>query len=297
LKEHPKVFYVGFGDTDEFAHGGKYDLYLDAAHWTDLYIRRIVETCEADPFYKGKTTYILTCDHGRGNGSGFRGHSASIRGANQTWFIAFGKGIPVMGETTNNGVFYTKQFAATIADILGVNFTPGNGVKCEPFDPNFSKGPEAPVAKGTFAAVEAKPKGKGLRYTYSEGEFWSCKDVMAAPVKKSGITPEFGTEAVKMREDHFGLTFKGLMKIEKEGMYQLSMSCDDGAILWLDGQLLWNVDRNGGGFREEWFNLGAGYHRLEVQYWENYGGEDMYIGLIGPGIEVENLPASMLYYE
>ena len=36
LKEaHPKVFYVGFGDTDEFSHAGEYDAYLDAAHWTD----------------------------------------------------------------------------------------------------------------------------------------------------------------------------------------------------------------------------------------------------------------------
>ena len=297
LKEHPKVFYVGFGDTDEYAHSGEYDNYLDAANWVDLYIRRIVEACEADPFYKGKTTYILTCDHGRGYGPAFRSHSASVRGANQTWFIAFGNGVPVKGETSDNGIFYTKQFAATIADILGVDFTPSNGIKCEPFDPAFSKGPEAPVAKGTFAAVEAKPKGQGLRYTYSEGDFKSCKDAVEAPVKKSGITPQFGTEAVKMTEDHFGIVFKGLMKIETEGMYQISLSCDDGAILWLDGELLWNVDRNGGGFREGWYNLGAGYHRLEVQYWENYGGEDMYIGLVGHGIDVENLPASMLYFE
>ena len=296
-KEHPKVFYVGFGDTDEYAHSGEYDNYLDAAHWTDMYIRRIVETCEADPFYKGKTTYILTCDHGRGYGPAFRSHSASVRGANQTWFIAFGAGMPVMGETHDNGVFYTKQFAATIASILGVDFTPGNGVQCEPFDPTYYKEPEKPGAEDSFAAVSAKPRGQGLRYTYSEGDFWSCKDVLAAPVKKSGITPVLGTEAVKQREDHFGIVFKGLVKIEKTGLYALSMSCDDGAIFWLDGKLLWDVDRDGGGFREGWYQLAEGYHRLEVQYWENYGGEDMEIGIAGPGLEEVNIPAGMLYYE
>ncbi len=295
--EHPKVFYVGFGDTDEYAHGGHYDHYLNAIHWTDLYIRRIVEFCEADPFYKGKTTYILTCDHGRGYGAAFRSHSASVRGANQTWFIAFGKSVPALGETTNNGVFYTKQFAATIADILGVDFTPGNGEKCAPFDPTYYKEAAKPDASATFAAVKATPKGQGLRYTYNEGDFKSCKDVLAAPVKKSGITPVFGTEAIKQREDHFGIVFKGLMKIEKSGLYALSMACDDGAKLWLDGQLLWDVDRDGGGFREGWFNLEAGYHRLEVQYWENYGGEDMYIGIDGEGLAYENLPPSMLFYE
>ena len=295
--EHPKVFYVGFGDTDEFAHSGEYDHYLEAIHWTDLYIRRIVETCEADPFYKGKTAYILTCDHGRGYGAAFRSHSASVRGANQTWFIAFGNGVPALGETADNGVFYTKQFAATIADILGVDFTPGNGEKCEPFDPSYYKEAEKPGASAAFAAVKASPKGHGLRYTYREGDFWSCKDVLAAPVKKSGITPVFGTEDVKQREDHFGIVFKGLMKIEKTGLYALSMACDDGAKFWIDGQLFWDVDRDGGGFRESWIQLEAGYHRLEVQYWENYGGEDMQIGIEGEGIGYDNLPSSMLYYE
>ena len=297
MKDHPKVFYVGFGDTDEYAHGGRYDLYLDAAHWTDLYIRRIVEYCESDPFYKGKTTYILTCDHGRGHGAAFRSHGESVRGSEQTWFIAFGKGIPVKGETSENGVFYTKQFAATIASILGVDFTPGNGVQCEPFDPEFHKDLDEEVAPIAFAAVTAKPKGQGLRYAYNEGDFKSVQDVLSAPVKKSGITPQLGTEAVKQCEDHFGIVFKGLVKIEKEGKYLMSIVSDDGCKVFLDGQLLWDIDHDGGGFKDTWVNLEAGYHRLEVQYWENYGGEDMQIGLSGAGIEVDNLPAGMLYYE
>ena len=298
LKEsHPKVFYVGFGDTDEYAHSGRYDFYLDAANWTDLYIRRIVEFCESDPFYKGKTTYILTCDHGRGRGAGFRSHGESVRGSNETWFMAFGKGVPVLGETSDNGPFYTRQFAATIADVLGIDFTPGNGEKSLPFDPSFYEEPESPKTAGVFSAVKASPKGKGLRYTYNEGDFMSVAQVMAAPVKKSGITPVFGTEAVKQREDHFGLTFKGLMKIEQEGTYLMSIVTDDGCKLWLDGQLLWDLDRDGGGFKDTWVKLDTGYHRLEVQYFENYGGDEIEIGLEGPGVSVSNLPASMLYYE
>ena len=294
--DHPKVFYVGFGDTDEYAHGGEYDHYLDAIHWTDLYIRRIVEFCESDPFYKGKTAYILTCDHGRGYGSAFRSHSASVRGANQTWFIAFGNGVPVQGETADNGVFYTKQFAATIADILGVDFTPGNGVKCKPFDPALQNPEDIPVAI-PLSAVKATPKGKGLRYAYNEGNFKSCQEVLAAPVKKSGITPVFGTDAVKQREDHFGIVFKGLIKIDQEGEYVLSVCTDDGSKAWLDGTLLWDMDRDGGGFTDILLKLDAGYHRIEVQYFENYGGDEVTLGLDGPGISVENLPASMLFYE
>ena len=296
-KEHPKVFYVGFGDTDEYAHGGEYDHYLDAAHWTDLYIQRIVEFCESDPFYKGKTTYLLLCDHGRGKGAAFKGHSESTRGSEQTWFMAFGKGVPVLGETSDNGTFYNKQLAATIADILGVDFTPGNGEKCEPFDPEFGNGIEPPVASASFAAVNAKPKGQGLRYTYGEGDFKSAKDVLAAPVKKSGIASVLGTEAVKQREDHFGIIYKGLVKVDADGFYQLSIVSDDGAKVFWDGELIFDLDRDGGGFDDVWVNLAAGYHRLEVQYFENYGGDDVEVGISGPGIEVANFPASMLYHE
>ena len=296
-KEHPKVFYVGFGDTDEYAHSREYDHYMDAIHWTDLFIRRIVEFCESDPYYKGKTSYILTTDHGRGYGEAFNSHSASVRGADQTWFIAFGKDIPALGETSDNGIFYTKQFAATIASILGVDFTPGNGVRCEPIDPHFYKEPEKPTALDSFEAVKAAPKGKGLRYIYHEDDkIMSVPEMLAAPVKARGIAPVFSTDC-KKREDHFGFEFSGLMKIEKEGLYLLSFACDDGAKLFLDGKLLWDVDRDGGGYRQGWYRLGAGYHRLQVQYWENYGGEDLEIGLEGEGLNYANLPAAMLYYE
>ena len=94
-----------------------------------------------------------------------------------------------------------------------------------------------------------------------------------------------------------GIVFKGLVKIEKDGLYMVSLCSDDGSKLWLDGQQFIDIDQNGGGYREVWLQLAAGYHRMEVQFWENYGGDDVMVGLVGPGIEVENLPADMLFYE
>lgn len=293
---HPKVLYVGFGDTDEFAHAGTYDRYLEGAHWTDRFIRYIVETCEADPFYKGKTTYILTCDHGRGRGAGFTSHGASVRGSEQTWFIAFGAGVPVLGETHDNGTFYTKQFAATIADILGVDFTPGNGEKCAPIDPTYYKKEDQPATAATFEAVDAKPLGQGLRYTYTEGDHLSVVPFLSAPVKAKGIAPTLTTD-VKRREDHFGLVFKGLVKIPVDGAYQIALATDDGSKFFWNGQLLWDLDRDGGGTADGWYNLKAGYHRIELQYFENYGDDMIELALKGPGIDVDNLPAEMYFYE
>ncbi|MDD3996027.1 MAG: hypothetical protein PHC42_04975, partial [Bacilli bacterium] len=122
---------------------GKYDLYLQSAQATDGYIRNIVETCEADPFYKGKTTYMIITDHGRGRtASSWTSHGRGCPGSNETWFMMFGKDVPVLGETSKNGPFYNKQLAGTIAEVLDVDFTPDNGVKSEPFDPIHYEAPE-----------------------------------------------------------------------------------------------------------------------------------------------------------
>ena len=294
--DHPKLLFVSFGETDESGHAGDYDRYLHIVTYTDSFIRDIIETCESDPFYKGKTTYLLTTDHGRGRGEKFVSHGADVRGANETWVMALGRGIPALGETSQNGPFYTKQMAATIADLLGVDFTPGNGVKCEPFDPTYYKAPETPVAEAVFEAIKATPKGHGIRYTYHEGPFMSVEEALASPVKASGTIPFFSTDA-KLTEDHFGFNFNTLMKIEKAGLYQLSLASDDGSKLILDGKLLFDLNRDGGGYAEAWINLEAGFHRLEIPYFENYGGENLEVGLIGQGIEVEQLPASMLWYD
>lgn len=132
LNDHPKVMWISFGDCDEWAHARKYDLYLDGAKGTDAFIRDIYEACEADKFYKGKTTYLITCDHGRGFGNEWSSHGSSTKGSDATWLMLLGKGINPEGETSECGPFYTKQVAATIANILGIDFMPDNGIRLQP---------------------------------------------------------------------------------------------------------------------------------------------------------------------
>ena len=132
--DHPKVMWISFGDCDEWAHARKYDLYLDGANYTDAFIRDIYEACEADKFYRGKTVYLITCDHGRGFGDEWSGHGRSTKGSEATWLVLLGKGIEPKGETRECGPFYTKQVAATIASILGIDFTPDDGAKLLPIE-------------------------------------------------------------------------------------------------------------------------------------------------------------------
>ena len=148
-----------------------------------------------------------------------------------------------------------------------------------------------------FPAVkDAKPAGQGLRYSYREGNHMSVDGFLSAPEKTAGITPVI-TAALKEREDHFGIFFTGLVKVERDGLYRLSLRSDDGSRLILDGKPLLDLDRDGGGREEVWLTLDAGFHRLELGFWDNFAEESVEVGLKGPGISVANLPAGMLYYE
>ena len=53
----------------------------------------------------------------------------------------------------------------------------------------------------------------------------------------------------------------------------------------------------GGGYQEVWLTMEAGFHRLEIDFWDNFAEEYIEVGLKGPGISAYNLPASLLFHE
>lgn len=66
-KNKPRVLYIAYGETDEWAHAGQYRFYLDAAKQVDAWIKKIWEFVQTDPQYKNKTALLITVDHGRGD--------------------------------------------------------------------------------------------------------------------------------------------------------------------------------------------------------------------------------------
>ena len=67
-KSQPRVLFVGYGETDNWAHAGRYDLVLHSAHAFDQFVEELWNTLQALPAYKDQTTFIITTDHGRGGG-------------------------------------------------------------------------------------------------------------------------------------------------------------------------------------------------------------------------------------
>jgi bisphosphoglycerate-independent phosphoglycerate mutase (AlkP superfamily) len=124
LKLHqPRVFFVGFLETDHWQHEGRYDRNLDAAHMVDEYTRRLWEYVQSQPKYRDKTTFILTTDHGRGDApENWKHHGEKIDGADDIWMAILGPDTPPLGERTNCDPITQSQVAATVATLLGEDF-------------------------------------------------------------------------------------------------------------------------------------------------------------------------------
>lgn len=121
-RKRPRVLYVMFEETDEWAHGRRYDLYLDAAFRGDGFIRRLWETAQSLPEHKGRTALIVTTDHGRGaTGSDWPSHGSKVPGADTIWIAALGPGVAPLGVRKNVSVTQ-GQIAATIAGLLGQEY-------------------------------------------------------------------------------------------------------------------------------------------------------------------------------
>ncbi len=122
-RDTPWVLYIGLGDTDEHAHGGRYDQYLRAAHSADANLQRLWEELQSHPHYRGNTTMIVTTDHGRGDPPhGWRDHGQKTPGSEAIWIGVLGPDTPALGERINTAPITQSQVAATIAALLGENF-------------------------------------------------------------------------------------------------------------------------------------------------------------------------------
>lgn len=126
-RHHPSVVFLGFGETDEFAHAARYDLYLQQAGNIDRMIADLWYAVQTDPFYKDSTTFLITTDHGRGyKPDKWTTHGFWAKGSGDIWLAMLGPGILPEGEITTRGQVYQKQLAATMALLLGDPSAPGH---------------------------------------------------------------------------------------------------------------------------------------------------------------------------
>lgn len=120
-KNHPKLVFVSYGETDDFAHAGFFDFYTKSIRNTDALIEDLWNYVQNDPFYKDNTYFVITTDHGRGTGlekeSKWTDHGTEVKGADETWMAILGPNVKATGEGKEEQ-WYTNQIAPTVLQML-----------------------------------------------------------------------------------------------------------------------------------------------------------------------------------
>jgi hypothetical protein len=118
----PRALYLMLGETDDWAHDGRYDRVLQTLALTDAWFKELWTWLQSQDDYRDKTTILITTDHGRGNTPKDWGtHGEKIEGAQYTWLAAIGPDFKPRGEWRDTPTVYTNQVAATMAAVMGVD--------------------------------------------------------------------------------------------------------------------------------------------------------------------------------
>lgn len=119
----PRLMYVCYGEPDEWAHEGRYDLYLHATRHFDHFVSELWAAAQADSEMRGRTSLLLVTDHGRGtSNASWKNHGANIADSRFIWMGALGPDTPALGERTNVPTVTQNQIAPTAAALLGLDY-------------------------------------------------------------------------------------------------------------------------------------------------------------------------------
>ena len=119
----PRVVYLALGETDDWAHDGRYDRVLETYARTDAYLRQLWEWLQSQPDYRGRTHILITTDHGRGRTpQDWRSHGAKVEGAQDVWMAFVSPREARRGEWRDHAAVHTSQAAATLASWIGIDW-------------------------------------------------------------------------------------------------------------------------------------------------------------------------------
>ncbi|MEQ1762237.1 MAG: phosphoglyceromutase [Pyrinomonadaceae bacterium] len=126
-RHHPRAMFISFGETDDWAHQRDYEKYLQSWHNTDAMLKGLWTLIQSDKRYRGKTSIIITIDHGRGNsGKDWSDHGEDVPEAQYIWMAFLSPDLPMRGEWKDSPEIYQNQVAATLVKLMGFDYTEQN---------------------------------------------------------------------------------------------------------------------------------------------------------------------------
>ena len=135
-RHRPRVLYLALGETDDWAHDGRYDRVLEAYARTDQYLAQLWTWLQSQPEYAGQTSLLITTDHGRGRTrDDWRHHGEKYAGSGETWMAFISPRWATRGEWRNHAPVVAAQAAATLLEWLGLDWRAFNPAAAPPVRP------------------------------------------------------------------------------------------------------------------------------------------------------------------
>jgi hypothetical protein len=131
--------------------------------------------------------------------------------------------------------------------------------------------------------------GSGLAYEYFEGSWDELPDFDKLTPVKEGVSNSFSLRE-RNRNNNFGFRYRAQINIPADGSYYFYTISDDGSRLSIDDSVV--VDNDGlHRFRARGrsVKLTAGYHDIEIEYFDKHGRERLMVVWGGSGVRFQFL--------
>lgn len=135
-----------------------------------------------------------------------------------------------------------------------------------------------------MAGLKVKSE-RGIKATYYEGKWDRLPDFTKLKPVKSLIVPTMGLKEISPREDEFGIVYEGYVEIKSPGIQTFFLNTDDGSRMYINDQLIIDHDGDHGAIKKTGqIILGAGLHKVRVEYFEASGGQFIEAGLVSENL-------------
>ena len=160
----------------------------------------------------------------------------------------------------------------------------------------------SPSASARFRKVAPRPAVSpgdmvpGLRYAYYEGDWISLPDFQAMKPILEGVLPDV-TLAPRKKQEAFGFSFDGYVRIPRDGVYIFAAASDDGSRVYVGGELAVDNDGLHGMVEKEMaLALAAGFHPIRITFFQGAGSTGLKVTVAGPGLSKQELPVDILFH-
>jgi putative membrane-bound dehydrogenase-like protein len=150
---------------------------------------------------------------------------------------------------------------------------------------------------GKRKPVDPGPVAQGINYLTFLGDWSETPDLRRFMADGSGESDTISADIDTGQSERFGAMFTGYLRVDKQGEYTFYLNSDDGSRLQIGDQTV--VDNSYSESADTTMSgkveLHAGLHAIRVHYTQRGGDRKLQVRWQGPGVELQELPASLLF--